>query len=190
MEKDRPSKTDIKHNHRGKFTENLVEAGKILETLSIKAGQTVVDAGCGNGYMSKLLAERTGPSGIVYALDTDNYFIEILKKETENTNIHAMLADITVATELKTSSVDLVYISTVLHGLSREKRQGFIDEAQRILRQNGHLAIVEFDKKETAFGPPIELRYSPEELQEILPFTALKTSRAGEHFYLQLFQNS
>jgi hypothetical protein len=51
------------------------------------------------------------------------------------------------------------------------------------------LAIVEIDKKETPFGPPLKIRFSPEELKEMVPLTPLKTIQVGEHFYMQLFQN-
>ncbi len=176
------------HHPHGKFTENLVEPEKILETLAVQSGQIIVDAGCGNGYMSKLFAERVAPCGKVFAMDTESYFIETLQNETGHPNLHAMLSDITTSTELDTCSVDVIYISTVLHSFSGEKRQGFINEALRMLKDNGLLAVVEFDKKETVFGPPIQQRYSPEELQQIFPFKPLITARAGEHFYLQTFE--
>jgi uncharacterized GH25 family protein len=52
------------------------------------------------------------------------------------------------------------------------------------------LAIVEIDKKETPFGPPMNRRFSPEELKEIIPLPPAGTARAGEHFYMQVFRNS
>jgi ubiquinone/menaquinone biosynthesis C-methylase UbiE len=177
------------HSHKGKFTEGLVNSEVILEALNIKAGHTILDAGCGNGYMSKIFANEIFQSGKVYALDPDKYFIEVLKNETKGTNIKAMEGDITTQTKIKQSSVDLIYISTVIHGFSQKQIQGFIQEVKRLLKPGALLAIVEIEKKETPFGPPLNIRYSPEELKKIVPMVPEKTVQVGEHFYMQIFQN-
>ena len=66
------------HQHRGKFTEGLLNNDVILEALNIQEGQTILDAGCGNGYMSKLFSESVSKSGKVFALDPDKYFIKMI----------------------------------------------------------------------------------------------------------------
>lgn len=177
------------HKHRGKFTEGLLYNALILKALNIKPGQTILDAGCGNGYMSKLFSEKVSRSGKVYALDPDKYFIEVLKNETQGTNIEAKTGDISRRTQLSEKSVDLIYISTVIHAFSQEQMQGFLHEVQRLLKPDALLAIVEIEKKETPFGPPLKLRYSPEELKKIVPLTPVDTVQAAEHFYMQIFRN-
>jgi hypothetical protein len=37
------------------------------------------------------------------------------------------------------------------------------------------------------FGPPVEMRSSPEELKQKLSFTPMELIEVGEHFYMQLF---
>lgn len=61
-----------KHHHRGQSSEKLVNKNDILSSLSIARGQTILDAGCGNGYMAKEFAKLAGETGKVYALDPDN----------------------------------------------------------------------------------------------------------------------
>jgi ubiquinone/menaquinone biosynthesis C-methylase UbiE len=178
-----------KHHHRGRFTEGLFSSDVVLKALDIQAGQTILDAGCGNGYMSKLFSDAVSQSGIVYALDPDHYFIDILKNETQGTNIVAMAGDITRPTELEQSSIDLIYISAVIHGFSKKHMQRFLREVERLLKPGATLAIVEIEKKETPFGPPLELRFSPEELKEIVPLVPVSTVQAGEYFYMQIFRN-
>ncbi len=97
--------------------------------------------------------------------------------------------DITMPTKLRQSSVDLIYISTVIHGFSKKQMQGFLREAHCVLKPSGTLAIVEIEKKNTPFGPPMEIRISPEELKEIVPLVPANIVQAGEHFYLQIFHN-
>ena len=175
--------------HKGKSSERFLNKELILQALNIQPGQTILDAGCGNGYMSKIFSEKVTPSGKVYALDPDADTIEVLKKETQGSNIEAFVGDITQQTKIKPSSLDLFYISAVIHGFSKEKMKDLSAEAQRLLKPKAILAIVEIDKKETPFGPPLNIRYSPDELQEVVPLAPLKTVRAGEHFYMQIFQN-
>ena len=177
-----------KHEHRGKFSEGALDNDLILRTLDLEPGQRVLDAGCGNGYMSKLFARAVAPSGRVYAMDGDHQFLDPLKAETEGTNLEAILGDISHDIPLADSSLDLVYISTVMHGFSQEERQGFLSEAARLLKPGGLFAIVEMEKRETNFGPPVHIRLSPGDLKELIPMTPATTVPVAEHFYLQVFR--
>jgi ubiquinone/menaquinone biosynthesis C-methylase UbiE len=179
-----------RHHHRGKSSESFLNKELILKTLNIQAGQTILDAGCGNGYMSKAFSKKVGPSGKVYALDPDTESLEVLRKETKGTNIEAIEGNITKPTRLNQSSVDLIYLSTVIHGFSKQEMHGFLGEAKRLLKPNAVLAIVEIEKRETPFGPPLNIRFSPEELKDIVPLAPLNTLQVGEHFYMLIFKNT
>jgi hypothetical protein len=63
-----------------------------------------------------------------------------------------------------------------------------LQEVKRLLKLNAYLAIVEIEKKETPFGPPLNSRYSPEDLKNIVPFVPVNTVQVGEHFYMQIFK--
>nr|WP_269433850.1 class I SAM-dependent methyltransferase [Desulfosarcina widdelii] len=173
-----------------KFTEGLVDTETIVEALDIQPGQTIIDAGCGTGYMSRIFSRVVTLSGKIYAVDRDSYFIEKLSEETEGGNIEAIQSDIAQLDGLDDRIADLIYAATVIHALSRPQLTAFIKEARRLLKPDARLAIVEIEKKETPFGPAIENRTSPEELVEKVPMVPLKTVRAGDHFYMQVFLNS
>jgi ubiquinone/menaquinone biosynthesis C-methylase UbiE len=180
---------DKSSQRRGRFTEGLIDSKLVLKALEIKAGQTILDAGCGNGYMAKLFSQQVDRSGKVYALDLNPHFIEILKNEVKGTNIETIEGDITKPIMLKASSIDIIYLSTVFHVFSQPQRQGFLQEVKRLLKLKAFLAIVEIEKKETPFGPPLNLRYSPEELKKTVPLIPVNTVQVGEHFYMQIFRN-
>ena len=158
--------------------------------LALRPGQVVVDAGCGSGYMSKLFSKKVGPRGKVFALDPNSHFIGVLEAETRGTPIETIEGDITRSTPIDPSSVDLIYTSTVIHGFSKPQMQGFLKEVQRLLKPRGILAIVEIEKIETSFGPPLNIRFSPEELKAIVPLAPVATIPVAEYFYLQTFAHT
>ena len=181
------TKTDHNHHHRGKSSENLLDKSRILANLPIAPGQVILDAGCGNGYMAKEFSKLTGKMGMVYALDPNAVSIDVLKRETLGTNIEAFIGDITKQTNLTACSIDFVYISTVIHGFSVTQMTGFIKEVKRLLKSNGKLAIVEIKKEDTPFGPPLDMRISPEKLRTIIDLNPAQLVEVGAYFYMQLF---
>lgn len=174
----------------GRFSEGLLNDTKILVNLNICAGQNILDAGCGNGYMSKKFSDLVGKTGKIYALDSDRESIANLKKEVEGTNIEAFVGDITKTTGLEASSIDLIYLSTVFHIFSKSQIKNFVGEIKRILKPDARLAIVNIRKEDTPFGPPVEMRSSPEELREKIPLVPKLNIQVNEYFYMQIFENA
>jgi len=78
----RPS--DIVHHHREKSSQGQLDKNVILKELNVLPGQVILDAGCGNGYMSKEFARLLKGIGGIYALDLDEDAIEILKRFSSN----------------------------------------------------------------------------------------------------------
>jgi ubiquinone/menaquinone biosynthesis C-methylase UbiE len=179
---------NVTHHHRGKSSESFLDIGIILRELNILPGQTILDAGCGNGYMSKEFSRILNNTGKVYAIDPDSEAIEALRRQTEGTNIEAIIGDITRTTPLEASSIDLIYLSTVFHGFSKDEIQDFQKEVRRLLKPHARLSVVEIQKQSTPFGPPIGMRFSPEELKQIVSLAPLSTVDVGEYFYMQLFE--
>jgi ubiquinone/menaquinone biosynthesis C-methylase UbiE len=182
--------TDVVHHHKGKTSEGRLDKNVILKELNILPGRTILDAGCGNGYMSKEFARLLKGLGYIYALDSDEEAIEILKKETKGTVIKPLVADITKMTPIGASFVDLIYMSNVFHGFSANQIPDFQKEVQRLLKPGALLAIIEINKDQTPFGPPMNIRYSPEELKQAITLTAKATIKVGQYYYMQLFENA
>ena len=178
-----------KHHHRGKSSESRLNKDVILKELNILSGQTILDAGCGNGYMSKEFSKLLNNTGKVYALDPDESAIEILNEETKGMNIEAMVGDITKRTQIEGASVDLIYLSTVFHGFSKGEIEDFQKEVKRLLKPNAILAIIEIIKEETPFGPPLDIRFSSDELKETITLNPKSLVEVGEYFYMQTFEN-
>ncbi|WP_419788027.1 class I SAM-dependent methyltransferase [Pseudodesulfovibrio sp.] len=174
--------------HRRRFSDGMLDDLRILNVLDIEPGQTVVDAGCGNGYMAMLFSQVVGESGCVYALDLCIDVFHATYADDIPGNIKAVQCDVTNRSPLADDEADMVFMATVIHSLRRERLSGLTAELCRIIRPGGTVGVVEFAKHETSFGPPLQQRYSPDELQALFPFTPLATEWVAEHFYLQTFR--
>ena len=176
-------------HHKGNSTENLLDKEHIINSLNILPGQIILDVGCGNGYMSREFSRLVGHTGKVYALDRTIEAIETVKKQTKATNITTIVGSITEKTKIEDYSIDLIYLSTVYHIFSDTQKVDFQNEVKRLLKPHGRLAIIEIEKKVTPFGPPQDIRVSPEELVQEIDMKPLFLIKVGEYFYMQVFEN-
>ena len=177
-------------HHKGNSTENLLDKDVILKILDITPNQKIIDVGCGNGYMSKEFSTLVGKSGKVFAVDQSTEAIEKLKHETKENNIVPLETDITDIVPIEDKSIDLIYLSGVFHIFSKEQIGKFQQEVKRLLRPRGKLAIIEIKKENTPFGPPLNMRCSPEELKQIIKLNPISSIDLGDFFYIQLFENT
>ena len=91
--------------------------GAWIEGLRLKPGDRVLEIGAGPGYVSFALAERVGPTGVVYALDRSAdalAYLERLQGERGVTQIERIVGDAAV---LEPASVQAgsALITMVLH---------------------------------------------------------------------------
>ena len=160
----------------------------ILQELAIGPGQTIVDAGCGDGYMAKAFFEALNGKGRVYAVDQVAEALENLMQETKGAEFYPLVADITGSTPILESSIDLIYLSNVFHIFAEDQIQGFNQEVRRLLKPGGRLAIVELKKQPTPVGPPLEIRYAPKELERVIDLVPVGVAEVGLYHYLQIFR--
>jgi ubiquinone/menaquinone biosynthesis C-methylase UbiE len=181
---------DKKHEHKGRSSRDMLDAMKILNDIGLKSGDKFLDAGCGDGYFSIAAAEIVGLGGRVYAFDVDGDGIGRLQKEIAEkklANIEARVADVSRLLPLADESVDVVFISNVLHGLvANDESERALKEVARVIKPHGKLAIVEFKKNETPMGPPLSIRLSPEDVEMLAKsygFSKVAVKEAGQYHY-------
>jgi ubiquinone/menaquinone biosynthesis C-methylase UbiE len=88
----------------------------IWERAGFRAGQTVLDIGCGPGYTSFDLAGLVKPNGRVVAIDESSRFIDELdrrKRSLADTTIEAIVGDVQ-SLDLENDSFDAAYQRWVL----------------------------------------------------------------------------
>jgi ubiquinone/menaquinone biosynthesis C-methylase UbiE len=162
----------MEHRHHGKSSAAFLDSDEILAELNLEGNETFLDAGCGDGYISKKAIEEYLPEGKVFAVDAYEGSVRELKEYVDENNIENLIpveADITEAIpEVDDGSVDVVLMLNVFHGFKDSvQKEDVINELKRITKSDGRIAIMDFKPIEMAFGPPIEIRISHVEMERI-----------------------
>ena len=116
--------------------------GVLLDEIPLKAGNTVLDYGCGPGSYIPELAARVGTKGVVIAVDIHPLAIqgvEALARRQGLHNVKPYLSDGVHLPDLEDASVDTALLFDVFHMLGDQA--GVLREMHRILRPDGILAV-------------------------------------------------
>ena len=161
----------MEHKHHGKSSARYLDADEILANFNLKGCETFLDAGCGDGYISKKAIEKYLPDGKVYAVDSYPESIKELNEYVDENNIDNLIpieADITETINgVADESVDIVFMLNVFHGFDEDSQENVINELKRIIKSDGRITVMEFKPIEMDWGPPMDIRISHAELEKI-----------------------
>lgn len=136
----------------------------IWDTLNPGDTHTVVDIGAGTGVFAVLFSGKM-KGGRVYACDVSDTMVTWM-----NDNLAQRLRDFVIPVKMEESSVpltdelaDLVYMINLHHELDEPEK--IVQEAYRLLRKGGTLAIIDWKKEETSEGPPLSIRVTKEKIE-------------------------
>lgn len=160
---------------------------EILKTVEVEPSEVVADIGCGIGYFTFALSETVGNGGLVYAMDIEPEMLEDIKSRVAESDIKNIIPIITKEYELtlEDNSVGTALLCTVMHEI--KMREKFLREANRILRSDGKIIIIEWIKKDSDYGPPTDHRLDKNILKRNLMRTEFKEVDImdfNEYFYI------
>ena len=121
----------------------LMDPGRTLRILQLYEGVRVLDAGCGGGRVSILLAREVGPKGQVVALDAQEGMLKKVRERADAlglqnvTTLQARLGE----GALPASSFDRAILVTVLGEIPDPL--GALRELRAALRPGGLLVVTE-----------------------------------------------
>ncbi|HYJ69157.1 MAG TPA: class I SAM-dependent methyltransferase [Nocardioidaceae bacterium] len=118
---------------------------QIMEWLGVTQGAKVADIGCGAGGMTALLAGSVGPSGKVYAVDSEPALISATRDRCEALGyaewVQTLHHDLHTGVPSIARLLDLVWASNVVHHLPDQ--EAAIEQLSELLIDSGRLALSE-----------------------------------------------
>jgi ubiquinone/menaquinone biosynthesis C-methylase UbiE len=138
---------------------------RIIESLKIQPGQTVVDLGAGSGYYTFRMLPLVGEKGKIVAVDVQKEMLTIIRnrmKKEKVSNIDLVLGE-EKDPKLPPNSVDLILMVDVYHEFEHpyEMTEKMVDA----LKVGGKLVFVEFRLEDK--NVPIKLVHKMTERQVI-----------------------
>jgi ubiquinone/menaquinone biosynthesis C-methylase UbiE len=172
---------------KGSLRQEVQPAEGILERASPNPEEMCADLGAGTGYISVPLSQLVKA---VIALDSQREMLDALMESTEPQRSGNIWPVIGQLPELPFAdrSMDRIFVVNVLHEF--EDRERLVEEIQRSLKEGGRVSLVDFQKRQTSFGPPVGERIDIDEIESIFSgFTALESWSFEEFYQFELLRN-
>jgi len=116
---------------------------RTLEALALQPGETVLDVGCGPGYLALEMAKQVGSSGRVIAIDTSEPMLDIARSRCAGLKqVELSLAN-AAALPCENASIDVAAAVQVY--LFTADLDAVVRELARVLRPGGRAVIVDTD---------------------------------------------
>jgi len=162
--------------------------------LGLKEGMRVADFGAGTGFYSKIASQKVGYSGKVYAIEVQKNLVEKLENDLKNSrfgSIHCIWGDVERlgGTKLSDKSIDRIIISNIL--FQSENKIGLIDEARRILKNDGEILLIDWSDSFGGMGPNAKHVITQTEAKELFEkrgFKFVENISVGNHHYGIIFK--
>ena len=139
----------------------------ILSFSEISHRDRVAEIGCGPGYFTPRLAKAL-MDGKLYALDTDEEMLDACRQQVTA----ARLGNVEVEKcgefdfPLEEGSLDGVFLAFVVHESQDQPR--FLQSIRRLLKPRGWVTVLNWHRRESENGPPLERRIDPETMQQMV----------------------
>ncbi|MCI0894002.1 MAG: class I SAM-dependent methyltransferase [Chloroflexi bacterium] len=138
----------------------------IMSFCPINIHDTVADIGCGPGFFTLPLA-KVLVNGKLYALDIDDEMLAACREKITQ----ARMGNVEILKcgefefPLEPASVDGAFLAFVVQASPDKPR--LLHEVRELIRPRGWCTVLEWYRKETEYGPPLERRIEPDELVKV-----------------------
>jgi len=144
-----------------------VDPNLLIAELPLRTDMTVADIGSGPGYFTVPLAKYLY-DGTVYGIDVQQGMLDLIDSQAEAAHVNNIDTVLSKETKipLDDATVDVALMSNVLHEASSPTR--LIRDVARIVKKGGWIAIMEWRKEATRFGPPQKERVDLMEVEKLI----------------------
>jgi len=136
---------------------------QVVQELDLAPGQTACDIGSGPGYFTLRLAAAVGETGRVYAVDVEAKILEALRDRIEAAGRRNVTPVLAIGSDplLSEGLCDLILVVDTYHHFPERPR--YLARLARSLRPGGSIVNIDYEKRPTPVGPPLEHRLSKAE---------------------------
>jgi SAM-dependent methyltransferase len=135
---------------------------QVVAALGLTKGQTACDIGSGPGYFTLRLARAVGPSGFVYAVDVEARMLQALRERLDKAHARNVAPVLAVADDplLPRGACDLILVVNTYHHFP--DREAYLVRLRHSLKPKGRIVDIDYQRKPTPTGPPIDHRVARE----------------------------
>ncbi len=155
---------------------------EVIAALGLKHGEVIADIGAGSGYFTSRLAQHVGETGKVYAVDVSPEMILHLNQHIRDMRVKNVVTILSAPDDplLADGSIDRFFICDTWHHIQNQQR--YLALMKKMLKPGGQVIMIDFQKKESPVGAPMEMRIAREDLIKQMEANGFKI--AQEHTFL------
>jgi ubiquinone/menaquinone biosynthesis C-methylase UbiE len=118
---------------------------KMLDGLSFRPTERILDCTCGTGGCTMALRERVGGEGRLVASDLSLGQLRMAQRKQALADVSLLAAD---ASQLpfRDGAFDSVFVPHAVHEMPRALRLGVLRDARRVCGQAGRVVVLELDR--------------------------------------------
>ena len=174
----------------------ILDPAQIVSILKIRRGLHIAEFGVGAGHYIIPLAKAVGDDGLVYGIDIQKGLLLKFLRESKAQhldNVRAVWGDLESAggSKLPDEEVDMVIAANILFQVKHKNE--LIREANRILKSNGRLIIIDWSSSAGLLGPKPEHLVNKESIKALCAennFTFISDMQIDKfHFMLKFAKN-
>lgn len=163
------------------------QPARVVRALGLRRGQTVCEVGAGSGYLTLRLARAVGPTGRVFAVEAEPRILEVLVgrvREHRARNVTPVLG-LDDDPLVPLGACDLILVVDTYHHFP--DGPAYLRRLARSLRPGGRIVNIDFHRRETPVGPPLEHRVAREEFLRDAARAGLRRVREFDFLPYQYF---
>ena len=175
----------------------LLDPLAILARLGVKTGSKLADLGCGGaGHFIIPAASMVGPNTIAIAVDIQKQVLHAVASKARIEGINNVKTVWTNlesigATNIEEKSLDFVLLINTLY--QSPKPKNIMIEGVRLLKEDGKMLVIDWDKSPSPLGPAQDARISEEEIKKIagdINLNQIDSFSPGAYHYGLIYQQA